>query len=157
MASIPIKVVARNRRASFKFHILETLDGGLVLTGPEVKSLRAGEANLEDGFARIEDGEIFLWNVHINPYKQGSTHVVQDATRRRKILLHKKEFQRVMGKMTVKGLTLVPLELYFGSTGFAKVKLGLGKGKNAPDQRADLKKKDLQRELRRDFSGRHKV
>ncbi|MBK8574763.1 MAG: SsrA-binding protein SmpB [Elusimicrobia bacterium] len=152
-----IKIVARNRRAFHKYHVMETFDGGLALTGPEVKSLRAGDASLDDGFGRIDGGEVFLWNVHIAPYKQGSLHVEQTPTRRRKILLHKLEIKRLVGKMTTKGLTLIPLEIYFSETGFAKVKLGLAKGKTAPDQRADIKRKDLDRELRRNFSGRHKV
>lgn len=149
--------VARNRRAHHKYAILETFDGGLALTGPEVKSVRAGELHLEDGFGRVEDGEIFLWNVHINPYRAGSLHVTQEPTRKRKILLHKTEIGRILGKLTTKGLTLVPLEVYFSKTGFAKVKLGLAKGKNAPDQREDLKRKDLSREMRRQFSGKHRV
>lgn len=152
-----MKVVTRNRRAFHKYHILETFDGGLSLTGPEVKSLRGGDASLDDGFGRLDGGEVFLWNVHIAPYKQGSLHVEQNPTRRRKILLHKTEIKRLIGKMTVKGLTLVPLEIYFGESGYAKVKLGLAKGKNAPDQREDIKRKDLDRELRRDFSGRKKI
>lgn len=152
-----MKVVTRNRRAFHKYHILETFDGGLSLTGPEVKSLRGGDASLDDGFGRLDGGEVFLWNVHIAPYKQGSLHVEQNPTRRRKILLHKTEIKRLIGKMTVKGLTLVPLEIYFGDSGYAKVKLGLAKGKNAPDQREDIKRKDLDRELRRDFSGRKKI
>ncbi|MBL8023591.1 MAG: SsrA-binding protein SmpB [Elusimicrobia bacterium] len=152
-----VKVVARNRRAFHKYHILESFDGGLTLTGPEVKSLRAGDASLDDGFGRLDRGEVFLWNVHIAPYKQGSLHVEQLPTRRRKILLHKAEIKRLIGKMTIKGLTLIPLEIYFGDSGYAKVKLGLAKGKNAPDQREDMKRKDLDRELRRDFSGRRKI
>jgi SsrA-binding protein len=152
-----MKVVARNRRALHKYHVLETFDGGVSLTGPEVKSLRAGDASLDDGFGRVEGEEVFLWNVHIAPYKQGSLHVEQIPTRKRKILLHKAEIKRLIGKMTTKGLTLIPLEIYFGESGFAKVKLGLAKGKTAPDQREDIKRKDLDRELRRNFSGRHKV
>ncbi len=152
-----MKVAARNRRAHFKYHILDTFDGGLVLTGPEVKSLRAGEANLADGFGRVDKDEIFLWNVHIAPYKQGSLHVLQDPTRKRKVLLHRTEIKRIVSKMATKGLTLVPLELYFSDSGFAKVKLALAKGKTAPDQREDIKRKDITRELRREFSGRHKL
>jgi SsrA-binding protein len=152
-----VKVAARNRRAHFKYHILDTFDGGLVLTGPEVKSLRAGEANLADGFGRVDKDEIFLWNVHIAPYKQGSLHVLQDPTRKRKVLLHRTEIKRIVSKMATKGLTLVPLELYFSDSGFAKVKLALAKGKTAPDQREDIKRKDITRELRREFSGRHKL
>jgi SsrA-binding protein len=152
-----MNVVARNRRASHKYHILESFDGGLVLTGPEVKSLRGGGANISDGFGRVENGEVFLWNAHIAPYKQGSLHVEQIPSRKRKILLHKAEIKRLLGKMTTKGLTLVPLEIYFGDSGYAKVKLGLAKGKTGPDQREDIKRKDLDRELRRTFSGRRKL
>jgi SsrA-binding protein len=152
-----MKTVARNRRAFHKYHVMETFDGGLALTGPEVKSLRAGDASLDDGFGRVEGGEVFLWNMHIAPYKQGSLHVEQAPTRRRKILLHRGEIKRLIGKMTTKGLTLIPLEIYFGASGYAKVKLALAKGKSAPDQREDIKRKDLDRELRRNFSGRHKV
>ncbi len=152
-----MKTIAKNRWAGFKYHILETFDGGLALTGPEVKSLRAGEVTLEDGFGRVDGGEIFLWNVHIKPYKQGSLHVVQEPTRKRKILLHKNEIKRILGKLTVKGLTLVPLELYFADSGYAKVKLALAKGKTGPDRRDDIKRKDLQKDMRRSFSGRHRV
>jgi SsrA-binding protein len=152
-----MKVIAKNRRAHFKYHILETFDGGLVLTGPEVKSLRAGQVTMEDGFGRLENGEVFLWNVHISPYKQGSLHVTQEATRRRKILLHKEEIKRIIGKLTTKGLTLVPLEIFFSDSGYAKVRLALAKGKAGPDKREDIKKKDIQREMRRAFSGKHRV
>jgi SsrA-binding protein len=149
--------IAENRRAHHKYAILDTYDGGLALTGPEVKSLRAGQVNLSDGFGRVENGEVFLWNAHIAPYKQGSLHVEQIPSRKRKILLHKAEIKRLLGKMTTKGLTLVPLEIYFGDSGYAKVKLGLAKGKTGPDQREDIKRKDLDRELRRTFSGRRKL
>ncbi len=152
-----MKTAARNRRAFHKYSVLETFDGGLALTGPEVKSIRAGEVNLEDGFGRIENGEVFLWNVHIAPYKQGSLHVEQIPTRRRKILLHKAEIKRLFGKMTSKGLTLIPLEIYFGESGYAKVKLGLAKGKTGPDHREDIKRRELDRDLRRNFSGRRKI
>jgi SsrA-binding protein len=134
-----MKPIAHNRRAGFKYHILETFDGGLALTGPEVKSLRNGDVSMEDGFGRVDGGEVYLWNVHIAPYKMGSTHVTQDPTRKRKILLHRNEIRRVLGKMSVKGLTLVPLELYFSDSGYAKVKLALAKGKNAGDKRDSIK------------------
>jgi SsrA-binding protein len=136
---------------------LETFDGGLMLTGPEVKSIRAGQVNLEDGFGRVDGGEVFLWNVHVSPYKQGSLHVVQEPTRKRKVLLKKEEIKKILGKLTVKGLALIPLEIYFGDSGFAKVKLALAKGKTAPDKRESIKKKDVQREMRREYSGRHKL
>ncbi len=152
-----MKTIAHNRRAGFKYHILETFDGGLSLTGPEVKSLRNGDVSMEDGFGRVEGNEIFLWNVHIAPYKMGAAHVEQEATRKRKVLLHRTEIRRILGKLSVKGLTLVPLELYFSDSGFAKVKLALGKGKTGGDKRESIKRKDTEREIRREHSGRHKV
>jgi SsrA-binding protein len=152
-----MKPVAQNRRSSFKYHILETFDGGLALTGPEVKSLRAGDVMMDDGFGRVDGNEVWLWNVHLAPYKMGSTHVTQEPTRKRKILLHKEEIKRIIGKLTTKGLTLIPLSIYFSDSGFAKVKLGLAKGKNVGDKREDLKRKTTERELRRTHSGRHKV
>ena len=151
------KIAASNRRAGAKYEIIETLEAGLVLTGPEVKSLRAGKANLQDGFARIEGEEAHLWNVHISPYTQGSLHVVQEPTRKRKLLLHQSEIKRWMGRTTTKGLTIVPLEIYFNKRGFAKVKLALAKGKKGPDRRDDLRKKTVQRELQRGYAGKFKV
>ncbi|HOW27634.1 MAG TPA: SsrA-binding protein SmpB [Elusimicrobiota bacterium] len=153
----PMKSISQNRRASFRYEITETFEAGIVLTGPEVKSLRAGQVQLQDGFARVDGNEIYLWNVHISPYRQGSLHVAQEPTRRRKLLLHKNEIKRIMGKLTLRGLTLVPLEMFFSKSGYAKVKLGLGKGKTGPDRREDLKRKDLKRELRRDFKGHQKI
>jgi SsrA-binding protein len=156
-AERPVKVIAHNRRAGFKYSILETFDAGIVLTGPEVKSLRAGEVMIDDGFGRVDGDEVFLWNVHINPYKQGGLHVTQEPTRKRKLLLNATEIKRILGKMSTKGLALVPLELYFSSSGWAKVKLALAKGKTAPDKRDDIKRKAVEKDLRRQFSGRHRV
>jgi SsrA-binding protein len=107
------KVIATNRRASTKYEIIESLEAGIVLTGPEVKSLRLGACNLQDGFARVEGEQAFLWNVHIAPYAMGSLHVTQEPTRTRKLLLNRKEILRWMGKTVIKGLTIVPLEIYF--------------------------------------------
>jgi len=152
-----MKVIAQNRRAGFKYVILETFEGGLSLTGPEVKSLRNGDVSLEDGFGRVNGNEVWLWNVHIAPYKMGSLHVTQEPTRKRKILLHRAEIKRILGKVSVKGLTLVPLQLFFSDSGYAKVKLGLCKGKTGADKREDIKRKDTEREVRRERSGRHKI
>jgi SsrA-binding protein len=151
------KTIVTNRRAFTKYEILETLEAGIVLTGPEVKSLRAGNVNLQDGFARIEGEEAYLWNVHINPYTQGSLHVVQEPTRRRKLLLNKTEISKWMGRTITKGLTIVPLEIYFNKRGLAKIKLGLGRGKRGPDEREDIKKRTVQREMQREFAGKHKI
>src|SRR5436189_5845432 len=105
-----VKIVATNRRALAQYEILETLEAGIALTGPEVKSLRQGGVNLQDGFVRIEGTRAWLWNVHISPYAQGSLHVVQEPTRKRILLLNRTEINRWYGKTTIKGLTIVPLE-----------------------------------------------
>ena len=152
-----MKIVADNRRAHFKYSILETFDGGLALTGPEVKSLRNGDVSMGDGFGRMDGGEAWLWNVHIAPYKMGSLHVTQEPARKRKVLLHRDEIRRITGKLATKGLTLVPLQIYFSDSGYAKVKLGLAKGKNIGDKREDLKKKATDRDIRREHSGRRKL
>jgi SsrA-binding protein len=152
-----MKPIAQNRRAHFKYHIMETFDGGLALTGPEVKSLRGGDVTMEDGFGRVEGNEAWLWNVHIAPYKMGSTHVTQEPTRKRRILLHKNEIRRILGKLSTKGLTLVPLEMYFSDSGWAKVKLGLAKSKNAVDKRETIKRKDVEREMKREHGGRRRI
>lgn len=127
------------------------------MTGAEVKSLRNGDISLEDGFGRVEGNEVWLWNAHIAPYKMGSTHITQDPTRKRKILLHRNEIQRIIGKLATKGLTLIPLQAYFGDSGFAKIKLGLAKGKNVVDKRQDLKRKATEREVRREHGGRKRI
>jgi SsrA-binding protein len=151
------KIAASNRRALARYEILETLEAGIVLTGPEVKSLRMGKANLQDGFARIENMEAHLWNVHISPYDRGSLHVTQEPLRKRKLLLHKSEIKRWMGKTVIKGLTLVPLEMYFNKRGIAKVKLALARGKVGPDRRDEIKRRDINRDMQREFGGRHRV
>lgn len=144
------KIAATNRKAYHNYQILETFESGVVLTGYEVKSLRGGDANLGDGYARIARDEAWLENVHIAPYKQQSSHIIDfDPRRRRKLLMHKQEIIRIAAKMREKGLTLVPLELYFSGRGLAKVSLGLAKGKTGVDKRETLKQKDLKRELDR--------
>jgi SsrA-binding protein len=151
------KVVATNRRASSKYEIIETVEAGMALTGPEVKSLRAGGASLQDGFARVELEQAYLWNVHIAPYSLGSLHVTQDPVRKRKLLLHHKEIMRLMGKTIIKGLTIIPLEIYFNKRGKAKVLLALAKGKRGPDQREEIKRRAVDREMRREFAGRQRI
>ena len=149
--------VASNRRANVKYEILETMEAGMVLTGPEVKSLRGGGANLQDGFARIEDERARLYNVHIAPYSQGSLHVVQEPRRTRTLLLHHREIMKLMGRTIIKGLTIVPLEIYFNKHGKAKILLALARGKNAPDRREDIKRRTVDREMRWEFAGRQKI
>ena len=147
-----VKTVARHRRARFDYHILETWEAGLVLTGTEVKSLRNGKANIAEAYGIVRGGEVFLLNVNIAPYEQGG-YVNHDPTRLRKLLLHKKEIRRLIGAVEREGLTLIPLELYF-KAGKAKVRVGLAKGKQLHDKRDDSKKKDADREIARVFRKR---
>ena len=144
-----------NRKARHDYHILETYEAGIALRGPEVKSLRSGKATLQDSFARIDKGEIFLYNMHINPYTY-THHEDLNPTRARKLLLHKQEIKKLTGRVQEKGYTLVPLEVFFNKHGMAKVNLALAKGKLAPDRRQDIKKRDLEREARREFRARTK-
>src|SRR6476646_5347953 len=137
--------VATNKRARHDYHILDTWEAGVVLTGSEVKSLRNGKANIADSYAIVKDGEVFLLNLHISPYEQAS-HFNHEPTRTRKLLLHRKEIRKMIGAVERQGLTLVPLELYF-KKGMVKVALGLGRGKKLYDKRADEKKRDDDREM----------
>ena len=143
----PTTSVARNKRARHDYHILETWEAGLVLTGTEVKSLRDGKANLGDAYGVVKDGEVYLLNLHVSPYEQGN-QFNHDPTRTRKLLLHRREIRRMIGAVERQGLTLVPLELYF-KRGRAKVALALAKGKQAHDKREDIKRKDDEREMAR--------
>jgi len=140
------KYIAENRKAFHDYHIIETFEAGIVLVGTEVKSIREGSANLRDSFARLEDGEIWLYNVHINPYShRGYTN--HEPTRKRKLLLHRQEIRKLIGKTVEKGMTLVPTRLYF-KNGHVKVSLALAKGKHAHDKRETLKRRDIDRETR---------
>ena len=141
------RVIARNRRAFHDYHVEDTYEAGLVLTGTEVKSLRAGRASLADGFAQITDNEVWLHNVHIPEYVQG-TWTNHTPRRIRKLLLHRKEIDRLASKTAEQGLTLIPLSLYF-KDGNAKVELGLARGKRAYDKRQALAKRDAAREIDR--------
>ncbi|MGC8667819.1 MAG: SsrA-binding protein SmpB [Chthonomonadales bacterium] len=146
------RVVITNRRARHEYDIGETFDAGLVLVGTEVKSLRAGRGSLQDAFGRIENGEAWLYHMHIPPYEQGS-HWNTEPRRKRKLLLHRWEIDRLRGALEQKGLTLVPLSVYF-HRGHAKVELGLGKGKKLYDKREAIAKRDAQLEERRELTGR---
>ena len=147
-----VQSIARNKRARHDYHIVETWEAGLVLTGPEVKSLRDGRANLGDAYGILKDGEVWLLNLHISPYEQASYNNVE-PTRTRKLLLHKKEIRKMIGAVERQGLTLVPLELYF-KAGKAKVALALGKGKKLHDKREDSQKRDAEREMARAITRR---
>jgi SsrA-binding protein len=142
-----LQVVARNKRARHDYHILETWEAGLVLTGTEVKSLRDGKANLADAYGVVNGGEVFLLNLHISPYEQGN-YFNHEPTRTRKLLLHRKEIRKLIGAVERQGLTLVPLDLYF-KRGVAKITLALGKGKKLHDKRDDARKRDDEREMAR--------
>ncbi len=147
-----IKLICQNRKARHDYQIVETIEAGLMLTGPEVKSLRLGRANLKDGYAKPREGEVFLYEVHISPY-ENSPLTEQDPTRTRKLLLHKQEIRRLAGKIREKGFTLVPLRIYFRS-GKIKVELALAKGKKLYDKREAIRKKDMKREADRQFRGK---
>ncbi|MFQ5737107.1 MAG: SsrA-binding protein SmpB [Thermodesulfobacteriota bacterium] len=145
-----IHVVCNNKKAYHNYFIDETVEAGIMLTGPEVKSLRLGRANLKDSYARIKNAEIWLVNTHISPYAQADSFAQPDPERTRKLLLHKKEILRLIGKTREKGYTLVPTRIYFKG-GKAKVELGLAKGKASYDKRETLKKKEALREMAREF------
>lgn len=136
-----------NRRARYEFEILESLEAGLALTGTEIKSLREGGGSLGEGYARIRDGELWLVNMYIPPYKQGSFSN-HDPRRPRKLLLHRNQIDRLAGRVAEKGLTLVPLRLYF-TRGMAKVELGLARGKKLWDKRRTVAERDAKRDLQR--------
>ena len=138
-------MIVENRRARFEYHILESLEAGLVLTGTEVKSMRAGGVSLSEAYARFRDGEAWLLGMHIPPYKQGSFSN-EEPNRPRKLLLHKEEIARLQSRVGEKGLTIVPLRLYF-TRGIAKVQLGVARVKNLWDKRADAAKRDVEREI----------
>ena len=139
--------IARNKRARHDYHIIDTWEAGIVLTGSEVKSLRNGKANISDAYGIVREGEVQLLNLHISPYEQAS-YFNHEPTRTRKLLLHKREIRKMIGSVERQGLTLVPLELYF-KRGKVKVTIGLGRGKKLFDRRADEKKRDDERDIQR--------
>ena len=142
------KIVSNNKKAFHDFHIEETMEAGMVLTGAEVKSLRAGKANLRDGYGQLRQGEVYLYNVHISPYTY-ATDMQQDPLRTRKLLMHRREIRKLIGKLVEKGVALVPLKIYFIENGKAKVELGLARGKKQYDKRASLKEQESKREVAR--------
>jgi SsrA-binding protein len=149
-----IRPIADNRRAYHEFHILEKFEAGMVLTGTEVKSLRMGKVQMADAFARIEQGEVWVYNLHISPYTHGNIYNV-DPLRRRKVLLKKMEISRLLGKTREKGLTLIPLKMYWAGD-WAKIEIGLAKGKHLHDKRETIAKKDVDREVQRALKERYK-
>ena len=139
--------VARNKQASYRYHLLERWEAGLVLTGTEVKSLRGGKAQLKDGYASVRDGEVWLHNVHIPPYAP-ATRENHEPERDRKLLMHRAEIDRLIGKTREKGLTIVPTRLYFKGS-HAKVEIALARGKDVGDKRHAIKEREMKREMER--------
>jgi SsrA-binding protein len=146
--TIVMKIVCTNRKARRDYEILETMEAGVVLQGTEVKSLRGGGAHLKDSYAAIEGEELFLYNAHIAPYEQGN-RFNHEPLRTRKLLMHAREIHRLLGKIQEKGLTLIPLKLYFNDAGKVKVELGLAKGRRAYDKRREIADRDAKREMSR--------
>jgi SsrA-binding protein len=141
------KLVTSNRKARHEYSVLETYEAGIVLTGTEVKSLRAGNANLSDGYAALSGGELWLFGMHVSPYSHGSYSNV-DPLRKRKLLLHKKELRKIVARLREKGLTLIPLKVYF-RRGIAKLQLGVCRGKREYDKRQDIAAREADRAIRR--------
>ncbi|MGC9328557.1 MAG: SsrA-binding protein SmpB [Candidatus Hinthialibacter sp.] len=140
------KIAATNRKARFQYHILETFQAGIVLQGTEVKSIREGRVNLGESYAAIRHGEVYLCDCHISPYSHGN-YANHDPVRQRKLLMHKREIIRLFSKVQTKGLTLVPLKMYFVN-GRVKVDIALVQGKKLYDKREDIKRRDIEREMR---------
>jgi len=141
-----LKTIAENRKARHDYHILDTWEAGVALLGTEVKSIREGRVNLRDSYARIDNGEVWMLNVHISPYSHRGS-AAHEELRQRKLLLHRDEIRKMVGKVAEKGLTLVPLELYF-KNGRVKVRLALAKGKQAHDKRETIRRREVERETR---------
>jgi len=154
MKQTGIRLIAQNKKAFHDYHIEETLEAGIVLTGTEVKSLRAGRANMRDSYAAVENGELWLIGVHISPYDQGNIFN-HDPLRKRKLLVHGREINRFYGKVRIAGYTLVPTKMYF-KDGRAKVEIALAKGKTTYDKRQTLAKKEADREMERGFRSRQR-
>lgn len=150
------RIAAKNRKAYHDYHIDETYEAGIELKGSEVKSIRSGKLNLRDSFARIDDGEMWLFNVHISPYSHVDKFTQPDPLRPRKLLLHKKEILRLIGKTKEKGFTLIPLKVYFNNRGKAKVEIGLARGKVLHDKRKDIAERTAKRDIERALRERQK-
>ena len=147
-----VKVVAQNRRARHDYFVLETWEAGIELRGTEVKSIRLGKCTLKDCYAAVKDGELLVYGMHISPYEKGNIFN-KDPLRVRKLLLHKKEINKIFGKMKEQGITVVPLQVYFSGS-LVKLEIGLAKGKKLYDKRDDIAKKDQRREAQREFKER---
>ena len=144
-----MKVVATNKKAHTDYEIIEKIEAGLSLLGTEVKSLREGRINLKDAYCKFKNGELYLVNAHISPYKH-SKYVNHDPERPRKLLLRKRELKRLLGKVSERGFTIIPLKVYFNEKGIAKVEVALAKGRRSYDKREKIAQRDLERRLRRE-------
>ncbi len=142
------KLAANNKKARHDYFIEETLEAGIVLTGTEIKSVREGKVSIKESYARVEDGEVWLYGMNISPYKQGNRFNV-DPLRPRKLLLHKREIRKLIGKVTLQGLTLVPLKIYINRKGLAKVEIAVARGKKNYDKRETMAKRDAERKIDR--------
>lgn len=142
------KLAANNKKARHDYFIEETLEAGIVLTGTEIKSVRAGKVSIKESFARVDNGEVWIYSMNISPYKQGNRFNV-DPLRPRKLLLHKREIRKLIGKVTLQGLTLVPLKIYINHKGLAKVELAVARGKKNYDKRDTIAKRDADRRIDR--------
>lgn len=149
-----MRVIAQNKKAFHDYDILDRLEAGIVLTGDEVKSLRAGSVSMTGSFATIHGGELFLINCHISPYDKAFSKKEDDSRRRRKLLVRKRELSRLIGDMSRKGITIVPLRIYFNERNKAKVELGLAKHKKAAGKKQALKERDIRRETAREIRGK---
>lgn len=148
------KLIAQNRKARHEYFVEDTYEAGVVLQGTEIKSIRAGRVNLKDSFARIQQGEVYLYNMHVSPYEQGNRYN-HDPLRTRKLLLHRKQINKLIGDTKEQGYSLIPLKLYL-KNGYAKILIGLAKGKKKYDKREDLKKKEAKRDIERAFKERQR-
>lgn len=148
------KLIAQNRKARHDYFVEDTYEAGVVLQGTEIKSIRAGRVNLKDSFARIQHGEVYLYNMHVSPYEQGNRYN-HDPLRTRKLLLHRKQINKLIGDTKEQGYSLIPLKLYV-KNGYAKILIGLAKGKKKYDKREDLKKKEAKRDIERAFKERQR-
>lgn len=153
MANDSIKLIANNKKAYHDYFILDTYEAGIALHGTEVKSLRMGKCSVKESFIRIENGEVFIYGMHISPYEKGNIFN-KDPLRVKKLLLHKSEINKMLGKVKEKGISVVPLKVYLKGS-LVKVEIGLAKGKKLYDKRDDIAKKDQKREAERDFKVRN--
>lgn len=151
-----MKIVAQNKKATFDYEILERLEAGIVLTGDEVKSLRAGHASLVGAFATIHDGQLFLLNCNITPFSHAFQAKKDEATRSRKLLVSRKQINRLIGDISRKGITIVALKIYFNERNYAKVELGLAKHKKSSDKKESLRERDIKRETSRELRGKYR-